>query len=106
VNLILVVGFIGYAQLPRSFSGKPLIQSVSRSLVASPPVRDLSLCAKHLFFAAMTASVLAEALRMSNESALAMRSPHRTYFLWWKLPADRSDVVIGLSSSGARHWRQ
>jgi len=54
----------------------------------------------------MTASVLAEALRMSNESALAMRSPHRTYFLWWKLPADRSDVVIGLSSSGARHWRQ
>ncbi len=34
---------------------------VSRFLVASPPVRDLLLCAKHLFFAAMAAIVLAEA---------------------------------------------
>ena len=32
---------------------------------------------------------------------VAMRSLRRKYFLWWKLPADRSDVVIGLSSSGA-----
>ena len=57
VNLILVVGFIGYAQLPRSFSGTSLIQSVSRSLVALPPARDLFLRAKYLFFAAMMAAV-------------------------------------------------
>ena len=31
-------------------------------LVASPPARDLLLCAKHLFVAAMATIVLAEAL--------------------------------------------
>src|SRR5271169_5163906 len=38
---------------------------VSRFLVASPPVRDLFLCAKHLFFAAMPGG----GSRMSNGSA-------------------------------------
>ena len=55
MNLILIVGFIGYAPLPTSFSGTPLIQSVSRSLVASPRVRDLLLRANYLFVPAMMA---------------------------------------------------
>jgi hypothetical protein len=56
VNLILNVDFIEYAQLPRSFSGTSLIQSVSRSLVAVSPVRDLLLCANYLFVPATMAS--------------------------------------------------
>src|SRR5262249_6260597 len=55
VNLILVVGFIGHAHLRNSFSGASLIQPVSCFLVASAPVRDLLLCAKHLFNAARVA---------------------------------------------------
>jgi hypothetical protein len=46
VNLILVVGFIGQS------SGSALV-AVSRFFVASPPVWDLFICAKHLFVAAM-----------------------------------------------------
>jgi hypothetical protein len=61
VNLILIVDLIGHAHLRNSFSNTSLIRPVSRFLVASSHVRDLFLCAKHLFFAAMAAIVLAEA---------------------------------------------
>ena len=69
MNLILVVGFIGYAHLRRSFSGTPLIRPVSRFLVASRPLRDLLLCAKYLFFAARACQAEAQGRTMKACSA-------------------------------------
>jgi hypothetical protein len=51
VNLILIVGFIGH--IKRDQGWLPF----SRLLVASRPVRDLLLCAKHLFFDAMVVAI-------------------------------------------------